>query len=155
GASPQGRGEVCMRLRSRSESAEIASSTFLTTTVRLQGKFRRPTCKVHATSPRSRFGFSFKCAARLSVARSTGASDRAESTSRCAARWDAFDVIGGGCSITTCAFVPPTPKALIPARRGTSSVFHSDSLVLTRKGLFSRSKFLFGAWKWSVGGKTP
>ena len=52
----------------------------------------------------------------------------------------------------TCAFVPPTPSELTPARRGTPAVVQSRSAVLTKNGLLSKSHPGFGRSKCRLGG---
>ena len=52
----------------------------------------------------------------------------------------------------TCAFVPPMPNELTPARRGESPSLHALSFVLTKKGLLAKSMFGFSFSKCRLGG---
>ena len=59
--------------------------------------------------------------------------------------WDravlAIDWVAGASSRTTCAFVPPIPKELTPARRGVLPAGQDLNLSLTKKGELSKSMF--------------
>ncbi len=51
--------------------------------------------------------------------------------------------------------VPPKPKALTPARRGSGPEWvHSRSSVFTRNGVEAQSTFGLGSWKCRLGGST-
>ncbi len=51
--------------------------------------------------------------------------------------------------------MPPTPKALTPARRGPDERFQSDRRVLTKKGESAKSIAGLGLSKWRLGGIRP
>ena len=58
----------------------------------------------------------------------------------------------GASSRITWALVPPMPREVTPARRGTPSVSQSRSSVLTKNGLLAKSICGFGRSKWRLGG---
>src|SRR6266481_4341921 len=143
---------VKTRFASPLPRAFAASCASRATSLRRYSKARRPTCSVKAASARFSLGFFLKCSARFWVAALSAAADRADVTRSCAGRGEGSEGRDGASSRITWAFVPPTPKALTPARRGTPFDFQSESSWFTRNGLFSRSNFGLGFWKCSVGG---
>src|SRR5688572_27581843 len=82
----------------------------------------RPVCRVKAMSPRiaeseeSTFRRWFD---RFAVARSRASRVLADVMSNCHDRLGPDEGKFGASSRTTCAFVPPVPNELTPARRGT------------------------------------
>ena len=58
----------------------------------------------------------------------------------------------GASSSTTWAFVPPMPKELTPALRGTPLLIHAERWPLATKGLRSRSSCGLGSRKFTRGG---
>ena len=74
---------------------------------------------------------------------SSAAGVRAETSSTSLPRGDGVErTAGGASSSTACAFVPPKPNELTPARRGPALAGHCASSVWTRNGV--RAKSIFG-----------
>ena len=84
-----------------------------------------------ATSASGSPGCARRCAASRAVAASSAVAVRAESVSSCQGRrgWEGEGA--GAYSSTTCAFVPPMPNELTPARRGSLPFSHASALPLT------------------------
>ena len=137
---------------SRASSVVAASFASRQTNIRRCENPARPTCNVNAASARFVSGCDLKCAARFAVAASSDACDFAESKINCAARDGPDGSTAGASSSTTCAFVPPTPNELTPARNGVAPGFQSVNLLTTWNGLASSSSFGFGFVKCSDGG---
>src|SRR5579864_7231854 len=81
--------------------------------------------------PNSNPGSCFRCSTSFSVARSKAGLLRADTSSNCRFPLLLSRLCSGASSRTTCAFVPPTPKALTPARRGCPLLFHSFNSLFT------------------------
>ncbi|CAM3655202.1 hypothetical protein COSO111634_22085 [Corallococcus soli] len=135
-------------------SAFTASSALVATTALRNGNARRPVASVCATSASGSSGCAWRCAASRCAACVTAAGVFADSRSN----WTGFDGPesgrAGASSTTTCALVPPTPKELTPARRGSVPSGHAERFVWTKKGLLPKSIFGLGVWKCSVGGSS-
>src|SRR6185295_8455533 len=101
---------------------------------------------VYAAAARELSGLRSKWSARFDAAERKASGERAERTINSPDRAPGSRRDNGGASSsTTWAFVPPTPKALTPARRGCPLVVdHSRSFVFTKNGLFSRSSLGLG-----------
>ncbi len=125
-------------------SAATASAASVATTAARCAYVRRPARSVWATSARSASPPS-RCPASRDTAASSADDVRADSSSRCASRgWAVGSGAGGACSTSTCAFVPPMPKELTPARRGKPFVSHLVSDETTLKGFVPKSMRGFG-----------
>src|SRR5215471_1444947 len=124
------------------------SSTFRHTTIRRCSNSPRPLCSVNATSA------SFapppappKCSPSLATASSTPASLRADTSSNCHSRSSPPISTFGASSTITCAFVPPIPNELTPARLFPPFFpSHFLSSVFTRNGPPAKSIFGFAVW---------
>ena len=108
-----------------------ASSSSWHTRIRRWLNALRPTCNVYATSARSRSGCCFRYWTILSVAASSAELVLADNANNCQGLDFPDSSTSGASSTMTCALVPPIPKELTPALRGTPFAFHSASLVLT------------------------
>ncbi len=77
---------------------------------------------------------------------------RAESSRSCHGREGPEGALSGASSTTTWALVPPMPKELTPARRGSAPRGQSRSRSLTWKGVDAKSIFGLGVSKCRLGG---
>src|SRR5215471_7823299 len=124
--------------------AAAASPKLGAATARRYAKCLRPICNVQAASARLACGFCSRKEATFSDAWSRAVCERPDNKSTCAGLAGRFVATAGASSRMTCAFVPPTPNALTPARRGEPLESQSASFVLMRNGLFAKSKLELG-----------
>ena len=88
--------------------------------------------------------------ANRSVAASSAVALRADQIRSCRARVTPDALRGGASSRMACAFVPPIPKELTPARRGPASPGQGRSVVVIANGPASRASFGFAVSKFRL-----
>jgi len=104
---------------------------------------------VAATSAGRSDGFAATCARNAAVSADSAPGVAADTGTSTRSAADDSAATDGGSSKITCAFVPPTPSALTPARN--TSPGHGSCILASVNGLPANRSSGFGAPRWTVG----